>query len=151
MLRNAADGPDPQPSGEVISYHRSALDRSHQPQWRFSRRASSPDQIIRKTVRSHGMEKSEQQGNSCDRGARAWGRRHVVAIAARAPLSRSTPVDATALQAPTIAVFTLIAGIGVVVLGALAVLLRSGRRRQDEPLEPEPPPPEVHWICKSSS
>ena len=72
----------------------------------------------------------------------------VVAITARAPLSRSTPVDATALQAPTIAVFTLIAGIGVVVLGALAVLLWSGRRRQDEPLEPQPPPIEVHWIWK---
>ena len=41
----------------------------------------------------------------------------VVAIAARAPLSRSTPVDARSVQAPTTAVFVLIAGIGIVMLG----------------------------------
>jgi Domain of unknown function (DUF4129) len=70
----------------------------------------------------------------------------VVAIAARAPLSESTPVDATALQTPTAAVFTLIAGIGIVMLGALAILVWSGRRRKDDPPEHEPPPFEVHWI-----
>ena len=70
----------------------------------------------------------------------------VVAIAARAPLSRSTPVDATSLQAPTIAVFTLILGVGVVMFGALIMLAWSGRRRKDEPPEHQPSPPEVHWI-----
>jgi len=70
----------------------------------------------------------------------------VVAIAARAPLSRSTPVDARALQAPTAAVFLLIAGIGVVIIGALALLVWSGRRRKDDPPEHEPPPIEVHWV-----
>jgi heme/copper-type cytochrome/quinol oxidase subunit 2 len=70
----------------------------------------------------------------------------VVAIAARAPLSGSTPVDATALQTPTAAVFTLIAGIGIVLLGPVAILVWSGRRRKDDPPEHEPPPVEVHWI-----
>jgi len=72
----------------------------------------------------------------------------LVAIAARAPLSRSTPVDARALQTPTAAVFVLIAGVGVVMLAALAMLLWSGRRRKDDPPEHEPPPIEVHWIWK---
>ncbi|HUA71452.1 MAG TPA: DUF4129 domain-containing protein [Solirubrobacteraceae bacterium] len=72
----------------------------------------------------------------------------VVAIAARAPLSRSTPVDARALQAPTAAVFLLIAGIGIVIIGALVILVWSGRRRKDDPPEHEPPPIEVHWIWK---
>jgi hypothetical protein len=72
----------------------------------------------------------------------------VVAIAARAPLSRSTPVDARSLQAPTAAVFTLIAGIGIVMLGLLAALVWSGRRRKDDPPEHESPPIEVPWIWK---
>ena len=72
----------------------------------------------------------------------------VVAIAARAPLSRSTPVDARALQAPTTAVFTLITGIGIVMLGAVAMLVWSGRRRKDDPPEHEPAAIEVHWIWK---
>jgi len=72
----------------------------------------------------------------------------VVAIAARAPLSRSTPVDARSVQTPTAAVFMLIAGIGIVMLGALAILVWSGRRRKDDPPEHESPPIEVHWIWK---
>ena len=72
----------------------------------------------------------------------------VVAVAARAPLSRSTPVDARSLQAPTTAVFMLIVGVGVVMLGALFVLAWSGRRRKDDPPEHEAPPIEVHWIWK---
>ena len=72
----------------------------------------------------------------------------VVAIAARAPLSRSTPVDARSVQAPTTAVFMLIAGIGIVMLGALVMLVWSGRRRKDDPPEHEPTPIEVHWIWK---
>jgi len=72
----------------------------------------------------------------------------VVAVAARAPLSRSTPVDARSLQAPTGAVFTLIAGIGIVMMGAVFILVWSGRRRKDDPPEHEPTPIEVHWIWK---
>ncbi len=72
----------------------------------------------------------------------------IVAVAARAPLSRSTPVDARSLQAPTTAVFMVIAGIGMVMLGAVAVFIWSGRRRRDDPPEHEPPPIEVHWIWK---
>lgn len=72
----------------------------------------------------------------------------VVAIAARAPLSRSTPVDARSLQAPTAAVFMLIAGIGIVMLAAVVLFLWSGRRRKDDPPEHEPTPIEVPWIWK---
>ena len=72
----------------------------------------------------------------------------IVAVAARAPLSRSTPVDARSLQAPTTALFMVIAGIGIVMLGAVAVFIWSGRRRKDDPPEHEPPPIEVHWIWK---
>jgi Domain of unknown function (DUF4129) len=72
----------------------------------------------------------------------------VVAVAARAPLSRSTPVDGRALQTPTAAVFTLIAGIGIVLIGAVVMLIWSGRRRKDDPPELERTPIEVHWIWK---
>jgi Domain of unknown function (DUF4129) len=72
----------------------------------------------------------------------------VVAISARAPLSRSTPVDARALQAPTAAVFMLIAGIGIVLIAALAILAWSGRRRKDDPPDHEPTPIVVHWLWK---
>lgn len=72
----------------------------------------------------------------------------VVAMAARAPLSGSTPVDARAAQAPTTAVAMLVAGAGIVMLGALAVISWSGRRRKDDPPEHEPPPLEVPWIWK---
>ena len=72
----------------------------------------------------------------------------VVAMAARAPLSRSTPVDARSAQAPTTALFMLLAGAGVVMLGALVLVAWSGRRRKDDPPEHEPTPIEVHWIWK---
>ncbi|HTP21289.1 MAG TPA: DUF4129 domain-containing protein [Solirubrobacteraceae bacterium] len=73
----------------------------------------------------------------------------IVAVAARAPLSRPTPLDARSLQAPTIAVFTLIAGVGIVLLGTLMLLAWSGRRRKDDDVpEHEPSPPQVHWIWK---
>jgi Domain of unknown function (DUF4129) len=72
----------------------------------------------------------------------------VVAIAARVPLSRSTPVDASAAQAPTTALFVLLIGAGVVMLGALAAVAWSGRRRKDDPPEHEPTPIEVPWIWK---
>jgi len=72
----------------------------------------------------------------------------VVAIASRAPVSASTPVDARALQAPTVAVFMLIAGIGIVMLSALVMFAWPGRRRNDDLPEHQSPPPEVHWIWK---
>ena len=57
----------------------------------------------------------------------------VVAIAARAPLSRSTPVDARSLQAPTTAVFMLIAGIGIVMLGGCRDVSLVGAPAQGRP------------------
>ena len=72
----------------------------------------------------------------------------VVAMAARAPLSPSTPVNARAAQAPTTALFMLLIGIGAVLLGALAALAWAGRRRKDDPPEQEPPPLEASWISK---
>lgn len=72
----------------------------------------------------------------------------VVAMAARAPLSGATPVDASSAQAPTTALFMLVAGTGVVMLGALVLLLWSMRRRKDDPPEREPTRIEVPWIWK---
>jgi hypothetical protein len=72
----------------------------------------------------------------------------VAAMAARAPLSRSTPVNARSAQTPTTAVFMLLLGIGVVLLGTLAVLAWSGRRRKDDEPEREPPPIEGSLISK---
>lgn len=72
----------------------------------------------------------------------------VVAAAARSPLSRGTPVNATSAHGPTIAVFVVFLGIGIVMLGAGAVLLWSDRRREDEPPEPEPTLFELPWYWK---
>jgi len=72
----------------------------------------------------------------------------LVAIAARAPLSRATPVDARSAQAPTIAVFMVLIGAGILMLAALVLVVWSGRRRKDDPPELEPPPMEVHWLVK---
>ncbi len=72
----------------------------------------------------------------------------VVAMAARAPLSRSTPVNASSAQAPTTALFMLLAGAGMVMLGALAAVAWSGRRRKDDPPEREPTKIEASWISK---
>lgn len=72
----------------------------------------------------------------------------LVAIASRAPLSRATPVDARSAQAPTTALFMLLAGAGVVMLGALMLVVWSGRRRKDDPPEHEPTPIEMPWIWK---
>jgi Domain of unknown function (DUF4129) len=72
----------------------------------------------------------------------------LVAIAARAPLSRATPVDARSAQAPTIAVFMVLIAAGILALTALVLVAWSGRRRKDDPPELEPPPMEVHWLVK---
>ena len=72
----------------------------------------------------------------------------VVAVAAQAPLSRSTPVDARSAQAPTTALFMLLLGVGIVMVAALLVVLWSGRRRKDDPPEHEPTPIVLHWFWK---
>jgi hypothetical protein len=72
----------------------------------------------------------------------------VVAMAARAPLSRSTPVDARSAQAPTTALFMLLLGLGLVMLGALAASVWPGRRRKDDSPEREPTRIEAPWIWK---
>jgi uncharacterized membrane protein YidH (DUF202 family) len=71
-----------------------------------------------------------------------------VAIAASSPLSRSTTVDATSAQAPTIAVFLVLVGLGIVLVGALGAVAWSGRRRKDDPPEPEPTRFELPWYWK---
>ena len=73
----------------------------------------------------------------------------VIAMAARAPLARSTPVDGASVRAPVTALLTLAAGAGIVALGGLVMVIWPGRRRRtdDEP-EPKPEPLQVHWIWK---
>lgn len=72
----------------------------------------------------------------------------IVAIAARAPLSGPTPVNARSAQAPTTALFMVLLGTGVVMLGALVLVVWPGRRRKDDPPEQEPTRIEVPWIWK---
>jgi uncharacterized protein DUF4129 len=71
-----------------------------------------------------------------------------VAMAARSPLSRAMPVNARAAQGPTTALFMVLAGTGIVMLGAIVVVAFSGRRRKDDPPEPEPTRIDVPWIWK---
>ncbi len=73
----------------------------------------------------------------------------IVASAGRAPLPRSTPVNAASARAPVAALSVLFVGAGVLALAALVTLSWAGRRRKarDEPeLVPEPLP--IHWIWK---
>jgi hypothetical protein len=73
----------------------------------------------------------------------------VIAIAASAPLSHATPVNAASAQAPSTALFLLLAGVGTVALAALAAVVWPGRRRKgDEEPELVPVPPDLHWIWK---
>ena len=71
----------------------------------------------------------------------------VVAAAARGPLSRSTPIDASSASAPVTALSILLLGAGIVALTALAILIFRQRRRKDDP-EDQSEPPEIHWIWK---
>lgn len=71
----------------------------------------------------------------------------VVAAAARGPLSRSTPIDASSASAPVTALSSLLLGAGIVALTALAILIFRQRRRKDDP-EDQSEPPEIHWIWK---
>jgi Domain of unknown function (DUF4129) len=72
----------------------------------------------------------------------------VVAMAARAPLSPGTPVNAQSAQGPTTALFMVLAGAGIVMLGAIVLVAFSGRRRKDDPPEHEPTRIDVPWIWK---
>lgn len=72
----------------------------------------------------------------------------VVSMAARAPLSRATAVNAHSAQAPTTALFIVLAAMGVMMVGGLVPMLWSGRRRKDDPPEREPAKIEVHWAWK---
>jgi Domain of unknown function (DUF4129) len=69
----------------------------------------------------------------------------IVAMAARWPLSGSGRVDAESAQTPTVAVFVLLAGAGLVMFGALVALALSRRRVKDER---EPTPMRVPWWTK---
>ncbi len=72
----------------------------------------------------------------------------VVAIAARAPLSRSTPIDAASASAPLSGLMLVLAAGGLVVLAGLALLAPARRRREDDLPEPEPTLPKVPWAVK---
>ncbi|MGI8506049.1 MAG: DUF4129 domain-containing protein [Solirubrobacteraceae bacterium] len=73
----------------------------------------------------------------------------VIAMAARAPLAPSTPVNAASARAPVTALAVLLVGAGVVALGGLAIVMWPARRRRgdDEP-EPVAERLQVHWIWK---
>ncbi|HTU85313.1 MAG TPA: DUF4129 domain-containing protein [Solirubrobacteraceae bacterium] len=57
-------------------------------------------------------------------------------------------MNATAAQGPTIALFVALTGLGIVMLGALFGVAWSGRRRKDDPPEPEPTRVELPWTAK---
>lgn len=73
----------------------------------------------------------------------------VIAMVARAPLSRPTPIDARSTAAPVAALFLLVIGAGVLGLTALVVALWPGRRHR---VEEEPglvyEGPQIHWVWK---
>ena len=72
----------------------------------------------------------------------------IVAIAARAPLSRSSPIDAASASAPVTALFILLLGAGTVALAMLMIIGFRQRRRKDDPDERWSEPPEIPWIWK---
>ena len=72
----------------------------------------------------------------------------IVAIAARAPLSRSSPIDAASASAPVTALFILLLGAGTVALALLMILGFRRRRRKDDPDERRSEPPEIPWMWK---
>jgi hypothetical protein len=72
-------------------------------------------------------------------------------MAARSPLSGSTPVNARSAQAPTTALVFLLLGAGTLMLGALLILAWSGRRSKDGPPEHEPTRFAVPWMWKVMS
>jgi len=72
----------------------------------------------------------------------------VVALASRAPLDGSASVNASATRTPFSALLVLAAGAGLIALGAMAVVMRPGRRRRNDEPERERPALQVHWAWK---
>ena len=72
----------------------------------------------------------------------------VVAAAARGPLSRSTPIDASSASAPVTALSFLLLGAGIVALTALGILVFRQRRRKNDPEDHASEPPEISGIWK---
>ncbi len=72
----------------------------------------------------------------------------VVGAAARGPLSRSTPIDASSASAPVTALSFLLLGAGTVALTALGILIFRQRRRKNDPEDHASEPPEIAWIWK---
>jgi Domain of unknown function (DUF4129) len=72
----------------------------------------------------------------------------VVALASRAPLDGSQPVNAGSARTPLTALLVLAAGAGLVVLCAIPVFMWRGRWRRDDEPEHERPPVQVHWAWK---
>jgi hypothetical protein len=72
----------------------------------------------------------------------------IVAIAARAPLSRSSPIDGASASAPVTALFMLLLGAGIVALAMVMILGFRQRRRKHDPEKPVSEPPEIPWIWK---
>ncbi len=98
---------------------------------------------------------SEAQAQGSTRAARATAivagitaAAATVALAARAPLSRSSPIDAASASAPVTALFILLLGAGIVALAMVMILALRQRRRKDDPDERLSEPPEIHWIWK---
>jgi hypothetical protein len=72
----------------------------------------------------------------------------VVAVASRAPLDGSQPVNASSARTPLSALFVLGAGAGLVALCAMALCMWPQRRRRDDEPERARPPLQVHWAWK---
>jgi len=72
----------------------------------------------------------------------------VVALASRAPLDGSQPVNGSSARTPLTALFVLAAGAGLVALCAIPVFMWPGRRRREDEPEHERPPLQVHWAWK---
>lgn len=72
----------------------------------------------------------------------------VIVVASGAPLSHSSPVNATSAQAPITALFVLLLGFGVMTLGALLVILWPRRSKSDDEPEYEHQRLEVPWFGK---
>lgn len=72
----------------------------------------------------------------------------VMAMVARSPLSRSTPIDPRSAATPVTALFMLTVGAGILALTALAIVMWPGRRRRGDDPELVPEEPQIRWIWK---
>ena len=73
----------------------------------------------------------------------------VAAMAARSPLTRSTPVNAASARVPILAVVFVALGVAIVAVAALAALAWPSRRHDDDEPELAPARPPVHWVWKA--